>query len=192
MIPANSSTPTCGGLNVTTPDVWYVVTGTGSQSYVTTCMFGWNCDTVISVCEGNCRAFANDDAGPPYVGPDSAGTVNERCSAVEFYAEEDVRYYVLVHALAVTGRPFLDHFVFFAIVSLWGCIQPPLLLLDTYTSHCPHHFSSVMYGMSKYMQNRIALLQGTVLEGKHNTYKLNIHTKIAFKASLRTQKTQCK
>jgi hypothetical protein len=105
----HSNTPTCGGLNVTTPGLWYVVTGTGSQSYVTTCMFGLTCDTVISVYEGRCGALtcvgANDDAGPPFVGTDSVGTVNQRCSAVEFYAADDVRYYVLVHGFSRNGAP---------------------------------------------------------------------------------------
>jgi hypothetical protein len=83
-------------------------------------------------------------------------------------------------ALAVTGRPFLDRFVFSTIVSLRGLCNPHYYSWIHSIHIVPYHFSSVMYGTSKDRQNRIALLQGTVLEGTQQTYKLNIHTETAF------------
>lgn len=83
----DSGFPNCG-LSITSPGVWYSLTGTGGEIAVDTCGSGTNFDTKLHVLKGTCSSstcvVANDDACPDFR------------SKVTFLSEAGANYLILV------------------------------------------------------------------------------------------------
>jgi hypothetical protein len=87
---------TCGGASITSPSVWYTVTGNGDILAVQTCWPGTSLDTKISIFEGSCDNLvcvgANDDVTNVQGGcPDKPFA-----SLTKWKSEVGQTYYILV------------------------------------------------------------------------------------------------
>ena len=85
---------TCGTTN-TQPGVWYVFTGIGDMVSADLCGTTW--DTELGVFEGPCGALTCIDGNDDYCGLQSR---------VDWFAENGVDYYILVHQYSTTGGAF--------------------------------------------------------------------------------------
>lgn len=102
---------TCGDITSNGIGVWYFIEGTGTRMSVSTCN-GANFDTQISVFSGsNCFGGLKCEYGN-----DQRANCGQDASQLIFFAEEGVRYYLMVHGLrraagifSLTVEPLQDN-----------------------------------------------------------------------------------
>lgn len=92
----------CAGVEVGAPGVWYRVQGNGRTITATTCRFGTDYDTQLSVYCGDCADLAcvaanNDQPGPVTADCDVQGIGVNSGSTVSFCSEAGRTYLILVH-----------------------------------------------------------------------------------------------
>lgn len=109
----DASAPSCPGGSITSPGVWYSLIGDGSEIGLSTCAFGTNYDTKLSVYCGECDDLtcitANDDIGG------FCGVT----SAVSFCSQPGIEYKVLVHGWGGQSGDFE-----LLVTSLGPCFSP--------------------------------------------------------------------
>ena len=99
-------------ITVNGPGVWYVLSGQGTAAFVTTCLFGLDFDTIITVYKGSCSDLVCVGANDDVTEVDSKSpnwTVEDLCSTVGWFAEEGITYYVLVHGPGLASGFSKDH-----------------------------------------------------------------------------------
>ena len=89
----DSNAGTCGFTSVSSPGVWYTVSGVSGQITVDTCSSSSNFDTKISVFQGSCGALTCVDGNDDDFGCSISGVH----SSVTWTATESEQYFVLVH-----------------------------------------------------------------------------------------------
>lgn len=93
-----STAPTCDGVSITSPGVWYSFTGSGGPMVLTTCGTNTNFDTRLSIFTGSCGNFTCAGSNDDYCGLQSRVELSSTVSGTTYYA--------LVHAFGTEMGDF--------------------------------------------------------------------------------------